>query len=164
MFPIISPHSAHLTPSRTSTMSSGLVQQGLRVHQASSSTRRTTPNFQPIFEQALEEYRKKTGKDLTAHPLAAVINGCDSPTAILTVLQKKANELKQSRSNDEQLIEWLVPTVNILNALSATLGEDVGSVSYQSQAASFPAFALTFTFRYLPQPKLSFLGSVFSSL
>ena len=160
MFPIISPHSAHITPSRTSTMSSGLVQQGLRVHQASSST----PNFQPIFEQPLEEYRKKTGKDLTAHPLAAVINGCDSPTAILTVLQKKANELKQSRSNDEQLIEWLVPTVNILNALSATLDEDVGSVSYQSQAASFPAFALTFIFRYLPQPKLSFLGSVFSSL
>lgn len=160
MFPIISPHSAHITPSRTSTMSFGLVQQGLRVHQAFSST----PKFQPIFEQALEEYRKKTGKDLTAHPLAAVINGCDSPTAILTVLQKKANELKQSRSNDEQLIEWLVPTVNILNALSATLGEDVGSVSYQSQAASFPAFALTFTFRYLPQPKLSFLGSVFSSL
>ena len=45
------------------------------------------PNFQPIFERALEEYKKKTGKDLAAHPLAAEIKGCDCPEAILTVLE-----------------------------------------------------------------------------
>src|ERR1700761_7764112 len=88
-----------------------------------------TPNFQPIFEKALEEYRKKTGKDLTTHPLAAEINGSASPQAILTVLEGKANELNQSRGSDERLTKWLNPTVNILNALSATLGEGAGSVS-----------------------------------
>ncbi|KAH9172810.1 hypothetical protein EDB89DRAFT_1963850 [Lactarius sanguifluus] len=92
--------------------------------QVSSSS---TPNFQPIFENALKEYKKKTGKDLTAHPLAAEINGCDSPESILVVLQGKANELNQFQSSDDRLIKWLNPTVDTLNALSATLGEGAGS-------------------------------------
>ncbi|KAI9438776.1 hypothetical protein H4582DRAFT_2128991, partial [Lactarius indigo] len=93
--------------------------------EASSSS---APNFRPIFEKALEEYKKKTGKNLTAHPLAAEIRCCDSPEAILTVLEGKAKELNQSRSSDERLTKWLNPTVNILNVLSATLGEGAGSV------------------------------------
>ncbi|KAF8263784.1 hypothetical protein EI94DRAFT_556301 [Lactarius quietus] len=93
--------------------------------QASSSS---TPNFQPIFEKALEEYKKKTGKDLTAHPLAAEIKDCSSSEAILTVLEGKANELNHSRSSDERLIKWLSPTVNILQALSSTLGDGAGLV------------------------------------
>ncbi|KAH9030410.1 hypothetical protein EDB85DRAFT_1432888 [Lactarius pseudohatsudake] len=93
--------------------------------QASSSS---SPNFQPIFEKALQEYKRKTGKDLTTHPLAAEIKACDSPEAILTILEGKANELNQSRSSDERLTKWLNPTVNILNALSATLGDGAGSV------------------------------------
>ncbi|KAH9047977.1 ankyrin repeat-containing domain protein [Lactarius deliciosus] len=88
----------------------------------------STPNFQSIFEKALEEYKKKTGNDLAAHPLAAEINDCDSPESILAVLEGKANELNQSRSSNDRLTKWLNPTVNILNALSATLGESAGSV------------------------------------
>jgi hypothetical protein len=98
----------------------------LSTSQASSSDA-PTPNFQPIFEKALKEYKKRTGKDLTTHPLAAEINRCNSPDAILTVLQGKANELGQR--SDERLTKWLTPTVNVLNALSATLGQGVGSVS-----------------------------------
>ncbi|KAI9432833.1 hypothetical protein H4582DRAFT_2131957 [Lactarius indigo] len=93
--------------------------------QASSSS---TPNFQPIFEKALEEYKKTTGNDLTTHPLATEIKGCDSPEDILAVLQGKANELNQSRSGDDRFTKWLNPTVNILNALSATFGNTAGSV------------------------------------
>ena len=93
--------------------------------QASSST----PNFQPIFNEALKEYKKKTGKELTSHALAEEIQSCDSPEAILSLLQGKANELNQSQSSDERLTKWLNPTVNVLNALSATLGEGVGTVS-----------------------------------
>ena len=93
--------------------------------QASSST----PNFQPIFEDALKEYRKKTGKDLTTHPLAEEIKSCGSPEAILAILEGKANELNQSQSSDERLTKWLAPTVNVLNAFSATLGQGVSMVS-----------------------------------
>jgi hypothetical protein len=95
--------------------------------QVSSSS---TSNFQPIFEKAMEEYKKKTSKDLTTHPLAIQMKGCDSPEAILTVLEGKANELNRSRSSDERLTKWLNPTVNILNALSATLGQGASLVSY----------------------------------
>ncbi|KAI9432837.1 hypothetical protein H4582DRAFT_2131960 [Lactarius indigo] len=94
-------------------------------HQASSSS---TPNFQPIFERALKDYKKKTGTDLTTHPLAAEINDCDTPESILAVLQGRANELNQSRSSDDRLTKWLKPTVNILDGLSTTLGEGAGSV------------------------------------
>ncbi|KAH9053271.1 hypothetical protein EDB87DRAFT_244834 [Lactarius vividus] len=104
--------------------------------QGSSSS---SPNFQPIFENALKEYRKKTGKDLTAHPLTAKINACDSPESILTVLQGKANELNQSRSSHDRLTKWLIPTVDTLNALSATLGEGAGSV-WLPQPGPLPVF------------------------
>ena len=94
--------------------------------QASSSS---TPNFEPIFEKALKEYKKKTGKDLTAHPLAIQIKACNSPKNILAIIEEKANELIQSNI-DERLTKWLNPAVNILNALSATLGQGIGLVSY----------------------------------
>ena len=96
--------------------------------QASSSSS-SSPNFQPILDKALKEYKKNTGKNLTTHPLAAEINGCESPDVILTVLRGKANELDCSCIGDERLTKWLTPTVNVLNGLSATLGQVVGSVS-----------------------------------
>ena len=89
----------------------------------------SAPNFQPILDRALIEYKKKTGKDLITHPLAEEINSCDSPAAILTVLEGKANDLNRSRGNDERLTKWLAPTVSVLNALSATLGAGVGTVT-----------------------------------
>ncbi|KAH8999656.1 hypothetical protein EDB86DRAFT_651692 [Lactarius hatsudake] len=88
----------------------------------------STPNYHPIFEKALKEYKKKTGKDISTHPLAEEINGCSSIEAVLAVLQGKANELNQSQSSDERLTKWLTPTVNVLNSLSSTLGEGVGTV------------------------------------
>ncbi|KAF8263790.1 hypothetical protein EI94DRAFT_1806712 [Lactarius quietus] len=88
----------------------------------------STPNFQPIFEKALKEYKTKTGSDLTAYPLATEINGCASPQAILAVLERKANELNQSQTCDERLKRWLGPTVNIIVTLSATIGQGVGLV------------------------------------
>jgi hypothetical protein len=93
------------------------------------STSSSTPNFQPILDRALKEYQKKTRKELITDPLTEEITSCDSPEAILTVLQGKANELNQSPNSDERLTKWLTPTVNVLNALSATLGQGVGMVS-----------------------------------
>jgi hypothetical protein len=55
------------------------------------------------------------------------------------VLQDQVGEPQQSRSNDERLTKWLGPTVNILFALSATLGEGVGLVNSKmvSRSASW---------------------------
>ena len=103
--------------------------------QASSSS--TSP-FQIIFEKALQEYEKKTGKDLTTHPLATEINRCASPEAILVILEAKARDLDQSQKGDERLTKWLKPTVNILHALSATFGPAVGMVSYRIYLSYLP--------------------------
>jgi hypothetical protein len=111
--------------------------------QASSAT----PNFQPILDKALKEYKRKTGRELTTHPLAEEINGCSSPDAILAVLQGKADELNQSQSSDERLTKWLTPTVNVLNALSATLGQGVGTVSGTCCRITT---VVTIAFRYFP--------------
>ncbi|KAI9436478.1 hypothetical protein H4582DRAFT_435325 [Lactarius indigo] len=85
-------------------------------------------NFQSIFHASLKAYERKTKKDLLSHPLATRLNSCDSPAAILTVLQDQVQEFEQSRSVDERLTKWLDPTVNVLYAFSATLGEGVGLV------------------------------------
>jgi hypothetical protein len=93
-----------------------------------SSTSSFSSNFQQIFITALEAYEKRTNSDLLAHPLAVQIQACDSPGAILTILQQQVQELDQSRSSDERWSRWLKPTVNVLFAFSATLGEGVGLV------------------------------------
>ncbi|KAH9021650.1 hypothetical protein EDB83DRAFT_90279 [Lactarius deliciosus] len=58
----------------------------------------------------------------------ASLRACDSSAAILTVLQDQVQEFEQSRSVDERLTRWLDPTVNVLYAFSATLGEGIGLV------------------------------------
>src|SRR5579863_2691985 len=88
----------------------------------------SSPNFQLIFNNALRAYEKRTKNDLLAHPLAAHLQACDSPSAVLFVLQQQVQELNQSRSSDASLTNWLDPTVNVLYAFSSTLGEGVGLV------------------------------------
>ncbi|KAH8992292.1 hypothetical protein EDB86DRAFT_2830527 [Lactarius hatsudake] len=97
-------------------------------HAPSTSTSSVPSNFQSIFNAALKAYKKKTKNDLLAHPLAAQLQACNSSADILAILQDKVEEFDQSRSADERLSRWLNPTINILYALSATLGEGIGLV------------------------------------
>jgi hypothetical protein len=98
-------------------------------HTPFASTSTPSSNFQSIFYAAVKAYEKKTKKDLLAHPLAAQLQACNSPSDILAVLQDKVNEFDQSRSADERLSQWLNPTINVLYSLSATLGAGAGIVS-----------------------------------
>ncbi|KAF8470958.1 hypothetical protein DFH94DRAFT_206064 [Russula ochroleuca] len=84
-------------------------------------------NFQLIINNALEAYNKRTKKDILVHPLAPQIQACNSPGAILAVLQQQVQGLDQSRS-DDRWTKWLDPTVNVLFAFSETLGAGVGLV------------------------------------
>ena len=91
-------------------------------------TASSSSNFQLIINNALDKYKKRTKNDLLAHPLAAQLQSCDSPNAILAVLQQQVHGLDQSRSGDERWSRWLDPTVNVLYALSSTLAAGVGLV------------------------------------
>ncbi|KAF8495948.1 hypothetical protein F5888DRAFT_512217 [Russula emetica] len=93
-------------------------------------------NFQVIFNNALKAYERRTKKDLLAHPLAAELQPCDSPSSILTALQQQVQELNRSQSSDERLTKWLDPTVKVLYTLSETLGEGV-SLAFSPAKAIF---------------------------
>jgi hypothetical protein len=97
-------------------------------HPMASSSSSSSSNFQLIINNALDAYKRRTKNDLLAHPLAVKLQSCKTPSAILAVLQQQIQGLDQSRSSDDRWTRWLDPTVNVLFALSATLGEGVGLV------------------------------------
>jgi hypothetical protein len=92
----------------------------------------SSSNFQSIFTASLQTYDNKTKNKLLDHPLAARLQSCDSPNAILSVLQDLVQQFDQRRTSDERLNNWLNPTVNVLYTFSATLSEGVGLVSPNS--------------------------------
>jgi hypothetical protein len=94
-----------------------------------SSSESSSSNFQLIINNALKAYEKRTKRDLLAHPLTAQLYSCNSPDAILAILQQQVIGLDQLRSSDDRWTKWLRPTVSVLYAVSATLGEGVGLVS-----------------------------------
>ena len=98
-------------------------------HTKSTASPSSYPNFQLIINNALDKYKKRTKNDLITHPLAAQIQSCNSPSAILAVLQQQVQGLDQSRSSDERWSKWLDPTVNIIYVLSSTLTAGVSLVS-----------------------------------
>jgi hypothetical protein len=77
----------------------------------------------------MKAYEKKTKTDLLTHPLASQLQSCNSSSDILAVLQDKVNDFDKSRSHNERLSNWLSPTINVLYAFSATVGQGVGLVS-----------------------------------
>ncbi len=91
-------------------------------------TATSSSDFQLIINNALDTYKKRTKKDLLAHPFAARLRTCDSPAAILAVLQEQVQGLDQTQRGDERWSKWLDPTVNVIFAFSATIGAGVGLV------------------------------------
>ena len=85
----------------------------------------SSSNFQSVFNAALDAYEKKTKTKLLTHPLASQLQSCDSPTAVLSVLQELIQQFDHRRRTDERLTNWLNPTVNVLYAFSSTLGQGV---------------------------------------
>jgi hypothetical protein len=99
-------------------------------HPTASSSSNQASNFQLILINALDVYKKRTKKDLLAHPLVIELQSCNSPSAILIVLHQQLQGLDQSRRTDERWTRWLDPTVNVLYSLSGTLGKGVGLVRF----------------------------------
>jgi hypothetical protein len=95
---------------------------------AEPSTSTSNSNFLSIFNAALESYKRKTKKDLTSHPLLPRLQSCNSPEAILAVLREQIPTFNQSHSGDDRLTKWVEPTVNVVYAFSATVGQGVGLV------------------------------------
>lgn len=87
-----------------------------------------SPNFQLIFNNALKAYEKRTKSDLLAHPLVALLQDCNSPSAILAVIHQQVQGFHQSQRGDERLTKCLDTTVKVLYSLTEKLGQCVSLV------------------------------------
>ena len=105
-----------------------------------SSTATFSTNLETIFRSALTAYKKQTKQDITSHPLLAQLQTCNSPSAILAVLRALVQLINQPQNVDNKLTKWLDPTVNVLYAFSATLGDSIGLISCETPNFSRPAF------------------------
>ena len=97
-------------------------------HPQNNTASSSSSNFQLIINNALDKYKKRTKNDLLAHPLATQLRSCDSPNAVLTVLHQQVQWSDQYRSGDDRWSRWLGPTINVLCALSSTVGAGVSLV------------------------------------
>ncbi len=96
----------------------------------SSSAQATSSD--PIFQlitNALADYVRQTGIDLTENPFLEKIESSDSPEAILELLQERERAFKEYRERDRRLITCLSPAVKVLHAFSRIIGEAVSLVS-----------------------------------
>jgi hypothetical protein len=85
--------------------------------------------FASIFNAALGKYKRKTEQDLAKHPLLPRLQSCESPEAILDVLQEQIPASSQSQNSDNGLTKWVKPTVNVMYSFSAALGGVAGLVN-----------------------------------
>ena len=79
-------------------------------------------NFQSILD-AVDKYTQQTGIDLKENPFADKVKGCDSPEAVLLLLQENMKAFKDYRDQNRKFIDCLSPVVRFVHAFSAILGE-----------------------------------------
>jgi hypothetical protein len=89
----------------------------------------SSSNYQSIFDNAIEAYKKKTKKDIRSHPLLDKLQNCDSPDAVLNVLYEQIPGFDRSCGTDDKLTKWLNPTVNVLCTFSGVIGGGIGLAS-----------------------------------
>ena len=91
-------------------------------------TATSSPSFRLIID-AFDDYAKQVGEDLTKNPLADALRACDSPNAVLDLLQEKAHAFKEYREGDHKLIGCLKPVVQVVQGFSGFIGEAISFVS-----------------------------------
>ena len=82
-------------------------------------------NFQLIFNNALDAYKKRTKNDILTHPLVVQLQNITSANGVLALIHQ---QLQGIQRDDDRLTKWLDPTVRVLYAFSETLGEGVSLV------------------------------------
>ena len=103
-------------------------------HNPVSTASGSSSNFRSIFDAALKNYEEKTKKNLLAHQLTVQLQNCNSPSAILDILNRQYNvqQFIQSQSDGQRSKQWLNATVTVLCEFSAALGQGLGIVNPQN--------------------------------
>jgi hypothetical protein len=112
-------------------------------------------NFQSILD-AVDKYAEQTGINLKENPFAEKVKSCDSPGAVLLLLQENMKAFKDYRDKNRKFIDCLSPVVQFIHVFSGILGEAAGLVSREQ---SFRRLFLLFSHKGPFQPaKLIFVG------
>lgn len=119
------------------------------------STSASSSNFETIFTAALKQYKKQTKKDIACHPLAAELKSCDSPNAVLAVLQSQVQKFGPSESANERWTKLLDPTVNVLYAFSGFISNVAGPVNRETPGRFRPTLTRS---QVLPPAAAIFTG------
>ena len=120
-------------------------------------------NLQSILDAA-DKYAEQTGINLKDNPFTDKVKGCDSPGAVLLLLQENLKAFKDYRDNNRKFIECVSPVVQFVHAFSDILGEAAGLVSCDQSVRRLFLF-YHFSTRYRSNQLNSFLWeSIFSSL
>ena len=94
----------------------------------------SNPGFQLVIN-ALADYTKLTGIDLTNNPFAERIKHLNSPEAVLELLREREKAFKEYRDVNRGLISHLGPAVKVFHAFSRILGDSASLVSITSATA-----------------------------
>ncbi|KAF8274619.1 hypothetical protein EI94DRAFT_1561374, partial [Lactarius quietus] len=84
----------------------------------------SSPHFRLILD-ALDDYAKETGIDLTKNPFSTSLQSCNSPDEVLQLIRDKTKAFKEFRQGNRRLIDWLKPVVNVVHAFAGTLGQGI---------------------------------------
>jgi hypothetical protein len=131
-----------------------------------SSTEQATysrSNFQSIVD-ALADYAKLTGMDLSNSPFAEMLEHSNSPQTILELLQEREKAFIEYRDRSRRLINCISPAVEVLHAFSGALGEAAGLVSDTYYHVNLQASIVTSPRSPSHQQMPSLLGLMLSSL
>jgi hypothetical protein len=82
-----------------------------------------------LITDALLDYTRITGIDLSDHPFATAIEQANSPGDILELLQEREEAFKDYREGNRRLINCLSPAVNVIQAFSGVPREVTSLVS-----------------------------------
>ena len=112
-----------------------------------------------LLRDALDNYAEKMKIDMKDNPFAEELMGCNSPEAILQLLEKNRDEFKDYREKDRKFINCLNPVVKFVHAFSEIIGEATSLVSAERSLRS-NLFHGQFLLHQVPfQPaKLVFVG------
>jgi hypothetical protein len=104
----------------------------------------SSPNLQ-LIRDALDTYAEQMKIDLKDNPFAEDVKRCDSPEAILQLLEKNRDEFKEYRDKNRKFIDCLNPVVKFVHAFSNVLGEATSLIPFQPAKLIFVGIDTLFT-------------------
>ena len=116
-----------------------------------------------LIRDALDSYAEQMKIDLKDNPFVEELKGCNSPEAILQLLEKNRDDFKGYRDKDRKFVDCLKPVVKFVHAFSRTLGEAVSLVSAERSLFYSLCIYSSTRFRSILQSSSS-LASTSSSL